>query len=73
MAGTRKGGLKTTATNRTRYGSGETDFYKVIGRKGGLTRGPLNADGTGRGFAGSPERAHEAGLKGLAVRKAKRS
>jgi len=72
MAGTRKGGLKAARTNRTRYGAyNDEDFYKTIGRKGGLTRGALNKDGTGRGFAGNIERAVEAGRKGAEARKAK--
>lgn len=73
MAGTRAGGLKAAKTNRMRYGSGDNDFYKTIGRKGGHTRGALNSDGTGRGFAGNPERATEAGRKGVRSRIAKRS
>lgn len=73
MAGTRKGGLKAAKTNRMRYGAGDNDFYKTIGRKGGNTRGDFNKDGTGRGFAADPQRAADAGRKGVGARAAKRS
>lgn len=58
MAGTSAGAKKASVTNRERYGS---DFYKVIGRKGGINgRGP----GYTGGFASSHSLAVEAGRKG---------
>lgn len=54
MAGTRAGGIKAAATNKTRYG---LNFYMQIGRKGGkISRGG--------GFAVNRELAVEAGRKG---------
>lgn len=54
MAGTRAGGLRAAATNKTRYG---LNFYEQIGRKGGkISRGG--------GFAVNRELAVEAGRKG---------
>ena len=54
MAGTRIGGMKAKATNRMRYG---LDFYRHIGRKGGLSS-------RGGGFAANRELAVAAGKKG---------
>lgn len=57
MANTKAGGLKCAATNKKKYGD---DFYRNIGRKGGLAprKGP-------RGFAAmSPEKLREASAKG---------
>jgi len=54
MAGTKTGGLKAAEKNRKRHGE---DFYKRIGRKGGLT-------GQTGGFAANPELARIAGAKG---------
>ena len=54
MAGTKAGGIKTAATNKSKYGK---DFYKEMGRKGG------KAGKTG-GFAANPELAKIAGRKG---------
>lgn len=54
MAGTKAGGLKAAATNKTKYGK---DFYVEIGRKGGR-------NGHTGGFAANPELAKRAGIKG---------
>jgi general stress protein YciG len=54
MTATRKGGLKAAKTNYKKYGK---DFYKIIGKAGGLTS-------RGGGFAKYPELAREAGRKG---------
>ncbi len=54
MAGTKAGGQKAAATNRSRHGS---DFYAKIGRKGGK-------NGRTGGFAANPELARIAGAKG---------
>ena len=55
MAGTKAGGKKAAATNKTRHGS---DFYARIGKKGG------SVVGTKGGFAANPELARIAGAKG---------
>ena len=54
MAGTKAGGQKAAATNKTKYGK---DFYAEIGRKGGR-------NGHTGGFAANPELAKVAGAKG---------
>lgn len=54
MAGTKAGGVKAAATNKTRHGS---DFYARIGAKGGQK-------GTTGGFAANRELARLAGAKG---------
>lgn len=58
MSGTRFGGKKCAETNKKKYGK---DFYRNIGRKGGISpkrQGP-------RGFAlMTPEKRREAGAKG---------
>lgn len=54
MAGTKAGGVKAAATNKTRHGS---DFYAKIGAKGGMK-------GTTGGFAANRELARIAGAKG---------
>ena len=54
MAGTKAGGLKAAATNKSKYGK---DFYFRIGKKGG------EAGNTG-GFAANPELAKIVGRKG---------
>ena len=54
MAGTKAGGLKAAATNKTRHGK---DFYAKIGAKGGK-------NGRTGGFAANPELARLAGAKG---------
>ena len=54
MAGTREGGLKTRETNISKYGK---DYYRRIGRKGGLKI-------CKKGFATNLELARKAGAKG---------
>jgi hypothetical protein len=54
MAGTKAGGVKAAATNKTRHGS---DFYAKIGAKGGQ-------NGNTGGFAANRELARIAGAKG---------
>lgn len=54
MAGTKAGGVKAAATNKTRHGS---DFYAKIGAKGGTM-------GHTGGFAANRELARIAGRKG---------
>jgi len=54
MAGTKEGGQKAAATNRTRHGK---DFYAKIGAKGGKL-------GTTGGFAANRDLARIAGAKG---------
>ena len=54
MAGTKKGGLKAAATNKSKYGA---EFYARIGRKGGK-------NGHTGGFAANPALARIAGAKG---------
>ena len=54
MAGTKEGGQKAAATNKTRHGA---DFYAKIGAKGGK-------NGRTGGFAANPELARIAGAKG---------
>lgn len=55
MSGTKEGGRKCRNTNLARYGA---DYYKEMGRKGGLVCG------TKKGFAANPELARIAGRKG---------
>ena len=59
MAGTKAGGMKAAATNKTKYGK---DFYAEIGRKGGR-------NGHTGGFAANPELAKIAGAKGGRISK----
>ncbi len=54
MAGTKAGGMKAAATNKSKHGA---DFYAKIGSKGG------QAGHTG-GFAANPALARIAGAKG---------
>lgn len=61
MSATRAGGLKASKTNRQRYGE---DYYKTIGRNGGLSRSAHNSDGSVRGFGISREHAVANGKKG---------
>lgn len=62
MAGTKAGGLKAAATNKTRHGK---DFYARIGAKGGTL-------GTTGGFAANRELARAAGrIGGLKSRRGK--
>ena len=56
MSGNSEGGKKAAANNKKRYGA---DYYKLIGRKGGLS--PKK---TPSGFAADRERASWAGRKG---------
>lgn len=59
MAGTKAGGRKAAATNKSKYGK---DFYAEIGRKGGR-------NGHTGGFAANPELAKLAGAKGGRISK----
>jgi general stress protein YciG len=59
MAGTKAGGQKAAATNKSKYGK---DFYAEIGRKGGR-------NGHTGGFAANPELAKIAGAKGGRISK----
>ncbi len=59
MAGTKAGGRKAAATNKSKYGK---DFYAEIGRKGGQ-------NGHTGGFAANPELAKIAGAKGGRISK----
>ncbi len=54
MAGTKAGGLKAAATNKSRHGS---DFYASIGAKGGKKTGL-------KGFAVNRDLARKAGAIG---------
>ena len=54
MSGTKAGGLKAAATNKSKHGE---NFYAAIGQKGGR-------NGHTGGFYGSSERAKIAGRKG---------
>lgn len=54
MSGTKAGGVKAAATNKSRHGK---DFYAKIGAKGGQK-------GTTGGFAANRELARIAGAKG---------
>ncbi len=54
MAGTKAGGKKAAATNKSKYGK---DFYANIGKKGGQ-------NGHTGGFAANPALAKIAGAKG---------
>lgn len=58
MSGTKEGGIKAAATNKRRYG---LDFYKQIGRQGGL-------NGHTGGFC-DIELARRAGQKGGRISK----
>lgn len=59
MAGTKAGARKAAQTNMARHGS---DFYKVIGRKGGQS-------GRTGGFYNNSELARRAGAKGGKISK----
>ena len=59
MAGTKAGGLKAAATNKSKYGK---VFYARIGQKGGR-------NGHTGGFAANPELAKIAGAKGGRISK----
>ena len=55
MSGTLEGGRKARDANYKRFGK---DFYRNIGRKGGLKTGVI------KGFAANPELARKAGAIG---------
>lgn len=56
MPGTVEGGTKAATTNKEKYGS---DFYRIIGAKGGKVKSSR------KGFGGmSPEKRSEAGRLG---------
>jgi hypothetical protein len=63
MAGTRDGGAKAAATNKTKYGS---DFYAMIGAKGGKRgkTGGFASEKKGADGMTGKERARLAGSKG---------
>lgn len=63
MAGTKDGGVKAAATNKTKYG---TDFYAMIGAKGGKRgkTGGFASDKKGADGLTGKERARLAGSKG---------
>lgn len=63
MAGTRDGGAKAAATNKTKYGS---DFYAKIGAKGGMKgkTGGFASNKKGTDGLTGRERARLAGSKG---------
>ena len=61
MAGTKIGGMKAAATNKSKHGA---DFYAKIGAKGGK-------NGRTGGFAANPELARIAGRKGGLVSRRK--
>lgn len=63
MAGTKMGGEKAAATNKTKYG---TDFYASIGAKGGKRgkTGGFASDKKGADGLSGRERARLAGSKG---------
>lgn len=61
MAGTKAGGIKASITNKIKQGE---DFYKRIGRLGGITKTTKP-----KGFACDPERAKRAGQKGGKISK----
>ena len=63
MAGTKAGGQKAAATNKTKHGS---DFYAKIGAKGGR-------NGRTGGFAANPELARIAGAKGGRISRRKKA
>ena len=63
MAGTKEGGQKAAATNRTRHGK---DFYAKIGAKGGKL-------GTTGGFAANRDLARLAGAKGGRISRRRKS
>ena len=63
MAGTKQGGVKAAATNKTKHGA---DFYARIGAKGGR-------NGNTGGFAANPELARIAGAKGGRVSRRKKT
>lgn len=63
MAGTKEGGKKAAATNKTKHGA---DFYARIGAKGGR-------NGNTGGFAANPELARIAGAKGGRISRRKKA
>lgn len=63
MAGTKQGGVKAAATNKSKHGA---DFYARIGAKGGR-------NGNTGGFAANPELARIAGAKGGRISRRKKT
>ena len=63
MAGTKQGGVKAAATNKSKHGA---DFYARIGAKGGR-------NGNTGGFAANPELARIAGAKGGLISRRKKT
>lgn len=63
MAGTKTGGVKAASTNKSKYG---TDFYAMIGAKGGKRgkTGGFASDKKGADGLTGKERARLAGSKG---------
>lgn len=61
MAGTKAGGIKTAKTIREKYGE---NFYKTMGRKGGIKSHPET-----RFFSMNPDIAKIAGAKGGRISK----
>ena len=61
MAGTKEGGIKTSAIVKKRYGN---NYYASIGSKGGSTKTNLP-----KGFAANPELARVAGANGGRISK----
>lgn len=66
MPGTKIGGAKAAATNKTRYGE---DFYKIRGKLGGKAGSGPDYKG---GFAGDSELAARAGRLGGKVSRRKK-
>lgn len=68
MAGTVEGGIKTTKTNRKRYGA---DYYRNIGKLGGLKSrgGGFASTKVGEDGLTGLERARIAGAKGGKISK----
>lgn len=60
MAGTKEGGLKGKQTLYKKYGE---DYFKEMGRKGGMVSSPL------KGFGSNRQRAVDAGRKGGKISK----
>ena len=63
MAGTKEGGAKASATNKTKYGA---DFYQKIGAKGGKkgNTGGFASDIVGKDGLTGRQRASKVGVLG---------